>query len=167
LRTPLILIMSALLLPCVALTDGGRVCLRETSGVFLVTVFVAPQPLQAGPIDTSVLVQDRETGAVLLDAMVDLAIQRDDGSSHPSLTRATRGQATNKLLQSSTIALPAPGRWALRVSVSRGQKEAAFTTILQVAPAASRLAAIWPLLLLPPLGIALFALHQAIRNTRG
>jgi hypothetical protein len=148
--------------------DGGAVCLREGSGAFLVTVFVAPEPAQAGPIDMSVLVQDRQTGAVILDAKVDLAVRRVGGGDTGLRTRATREQSTNKVLQSGRIDLPTSGLWALRVFVSREGDESVFATILPVSPAAPRLIAFWPLLLLPPLAIALFALHQTLlQRARG
>jgi hypothetical protein len=163
-RTATLFVMSAMLVPFVAHTDGGTICLSEASGELLVTVFAAPRPLRAGPIDLSVLVQHRTTGAIILDAKVDLAIRRLDGGGPRLLTHATRKQATNKLLQSGRFELPAAGSWAVQVFVSRGQEEAAFATILEVAPATPRLAAIWPLLLLPPCAILLFALHQVIRR---
>ena len=62
-----------LLCAAAAAADGGRVRLRQDAGSFAITVFTAPEPLAAGTADVSVLVQDRQTGAVLLDASVDLA----------------------------------------------------------------------------------------------
>ena len=85
---------------CLADADGGMVCLREGSGAFLVTVFVAPQPVRAGPIDTSVLVQDRQTGVMILDAKVDVAVRRAGGRDPEVLTHATHEQSTNRVLQS-------------------------------------------------------------------
>ena len=156
------LVAGAMLAIYLAHADGGAVCLREASGVFLVTVFVKPEPAQAGPIDTSVLVQDRRTGAVILDAKVDLAVRRASGEGPEFLTHATYEQSTNKVLQSASLDLPTAGSWALRVFVSRGREESVFAANLPVSPAAPRLAAFWPLLLLPPVAVALFALHQAL-----
>jgi hypothetical protein len=62
------------------------------------------------------------------------------------------------------VNIPAAGRWGLRVVVRRGPDESLVTTELQVAPPAPQLAAIWPYLLLPPLAITVFALHQALRQ---
>ena len=143
-------------------TVGRSVCARGP-GAFLVTVFVAPEPARAGPIDTSVLVQDRQTGVVILDAKVDLAVRRVGGGDPEVLTRATREQSTNKVLQSGRIDLPTAGSWALRVFVSRGARRIGVRDDrFPVSPAAPRLAAFWPLLLLPPFAVALFALHQAL-----
>jgi hypothetical protein len=50
--------------PCcaVALADGGRVVVVERQGDYRISVFTSPEPLRAGPIDISVLLQDAETG---------------------------------------------------------------------------------------------------------
>src|ERR1700761_4793694 len=39
--------------------DGGAMLLHQDAGAFTVTLFAAPQPLQVGTADFSVLVQDR------------------------------------------------------------------------------------------------------------
>jgi hypothetical protein len=158
------LLAMLLLVPIVARADGGVVRVRQASGPFLISVFTASDPLRAGPIDVSVLVQDVGSGDPVLDATVGLALQPHDSASAPLLARATHERATNKLLQAAIVTIPAAGRWALRVDVRRGQDEATVTTGLQVAPPAPRLAAIWPYLLVPPLAIAVFALHQALRE---
>jgi hypothetical protein len=162
-RTTLFLAVSVMLAPVIARGDGGVVRLREPSGTFLVTVFTAADPLRAGPIDASVLVQDRQTGAVILDATVKLEIQPVSGSSPDFLTFAKSEQATNKLLKAARIDLPA-GSWILRVSVSQGHQAAAFATDLKVVAAKPRASGIWPLLIIPPFAIGLFALHQMLRH---
>lgn len=162
-KTAMTLIAAVMLAACLAHADGGAIVLHEGLGAFLVTVFVAPEPAQAGPIDTSVLVQDRQTGVVVLDAKVDLAVRRVDGGGPEFLTHATREQSTNKILQSGRIDLPSSGSWALRVFVSQRGEESVFATILQVAPARPRLATVWPLLLLPPFAVGLFCVHQTLQ----
>jgi hypothetical protein len=158
-----VLLMSVALAPFIAHADGGAVCLSKISGPFLVTVFASPEPLRAGPIDTSILVQDRTTGGVILDATVNLGIQPLSEKSPGILTPATSEQATNKLLKAVRIDLPDPGWWVLTVVVRRGREEAVLTTSLEVAPPMPRLARLWPFLLFPPFAIALFALHHALR----
>ena len=107
-----------MLAPLIAHADGGTVQLREASGPFVVTVFTAPETFRAGPIDTSVLVQDRETGRVILDATVNLAFQPAAGTGPRFQARATHAQARNKLLQAATIDMPAAGWWTIQISVS-------------------------------------------------
>uniref|UniRef100_Q01PC4 YtkA-like domain-containing protein n=1 Tax=Solibacter usitatus (strain Ellin6076) TaxID=234267 RepID=Q01PC4_SOLUE len=163
--TLVLLIVATICCPA-ANADGGTVRLREASGPFIVTIFTGLEPLRAGPIDTSVLVQDRETGRVLLDANVNIAFQPASGTSHRLLTRATHVQAGNKLLQAVLIDLPVPGWWTIQVFVRRNLEETMFATRVLVMPAASRLTAIWQFLALPPLAVVLFALHQMLRHSR-
>jgi hypothetical protein len=163
-RTARTLLTIVILAPLIAHSDGGTVQLRETSGPFVVTVFTAPETLRAGPIDTSVLVQERETGMVILDAAVNLALQSAAGTGSRLQARATHVRARNKLLQAVTIDIPAAGWWTMQVSVSRNGAQAVVGTKLLVAPARPRLTAVWPFLILPPVAIALFALHQALRR---
>jgi hypothetical protein len=153
-----------MLAPIAARGDGGVVRLRQPSGPFLISVFTPPDPLRAGPLDFSVLVQDRSSGETILDAAVYLDIRQLDGNSPLLLARATHEQATNKLFHAAVVKIPEAGRWSLRVDVRRGPDEATGATELQVAPPTPRLAAIWPYLLLPPFAIAVFALHQALRQ---
>jgi hypothetical protein len=164
-RTAFILVMSALLTPWAAQADGGTIRLREASGPFLVTVFTSPEQPRSGPVDTSVLVQERETGSVILDATVNLVFQPVAGLGPQLSSRATRGQAKNKLLLAATIDVPAPGWWAVQVFVRRGGEEAVLITKLLVLPAAPRLATIWPFLIFPPFAIGLFAFDQRRRGT--
>jgi hypothetical protein len=159
------LLATLMLAPIVASADGGVMRVREASGPFLISIFTAPDPLRAGPLDLSVLVQDRSAGETILDATVDLTLWPLDSDSPPLLGRATHEQAANKLLQAAVVNVPAAGRWRVRVEVRRGPDEGTVATELRVAPPRPRLAAIWPYLLAPPFAIAVFALHQALRQS--
>jgi hypothetical protein len=156
--------MIVMLAPLALHADGGTVQLHEASGPYVVTVFTTPETLRAGPIDTSVLIQDRESGGVILDAAVTLVVQSAAATGPGFQIRVTHTQARNKLLQAATIAIPAPGWWTMQVSVSRNGVQAAVATKVLVQPPAPRLAGIWPYLILPPVAIVLFALHQALRR---
>ena len=164
-NTILALIMFVTLAPLAANADGGAVRLREGSGPFLVTVF-APEAPQVGLIDTSVLVQDRESGAVILDTTVHLELQPIPNPNASFSIRVTLGQAKNKLLQAATIDVPAPGWFAVKIFVRRDREEVVLATKLLIMPAAPRLATLWLFLILPPLAIALFAFHQTLRHSR-
>jgi hypothetical protein len=158
-------LMIVVLAPLVAQADGGTVCLRETSGPFLVTVFVSPYPLRVGPADISVLVQDQRTGGVVLDPVIKLAIHPVLANGSHLLTQARSELATNRLLHAARLDLPDPGRWVLNVSVSRGREETVLSTTLQVEPGTNRIAVVWPFLLFPPLAIGLFAIHQVLKRS--
>jgi len=140
-----------------AFADGGAMVLQHASGNLLVAVFAAPQPLLAGPIDISVLVEKRDAEEPVLDADVKLDIRG-------RLVRMTQDQAANKLLQGARIEIPESGQFPLRVFVSYRGEETVCDGSLQIAPAHSRLGAIWPTLLIPPAAIALFFLKQRLRR---
>jgi hypothetical protein len=159
------LLAAWLLVPIAARADGGVLRLREASGPFLISIFTASDPLRAGPLDLSVLVQDRSSGETILDATVNIAIQPLDSGRPPFLTRATHEESTNKLLQAVMVNVPTAGRWRVRVEVRGGPDEATVATELQLAPPRPRLVAIWPYLLAPPFAIAVFTVHQALRQS--
>jgi hypothetical protein len=165
-KTTIILVLNVVLAPLVTYADGGTVLMREASGPFLVTVFAAPETPRVGLIDTSVLVQDRKTGMVILDTTVSLELQPIPDTNPPLSIRAPLGQAKNKLLQAVTIDVPVPGWWAVRIFVRRDREEVVLATKFLIMTAAPRLATVWPFLILPPLAIGLFALHQTLRNSR-
>jgi len=168
--------------------DGGTVLLNEARGPFSVTVFVAPDAAPDGLTDVSVLVQWRTNGQVVLDAKVSLALdppigstmsqsdpvcglpsaaagfQSPDGTQLQMTVRATRAQASNKLLYAAPLDLCAAGDWRLHVNVSRGGDIARFDCRLPVLKESPKLAGLWVYLAFPPIAITAFALNQKLRR---
>ena len=143
--------------------DGGAVQLRQESGPFVITVFASPSPARAGPVDISVLVQDRATLRALLDA--DVSLHFAGGASEIDAS-ATRAQAQNKLLYAANLNLPVDGSWRYSVSVHRGQAQGIASGSLSVAPAAPAIAQHWGSIAFAPLCILIFALHQTLKRPR-
>ena len=137
--------------------DGGTMLLHQDAGAFTITLFAAPQPLHAGEADLSVLVQDRSSGEVLLDPVVDLSV----GSQAP--VRLTRGQASNRLLQAAAVRFANPGKWRLTLVVRRGGDLATLSTECTVEPDRSRATMVWFYVLLPVGIILLFVIHQVLK----
>jgi len=166
--------------------DGGIIRLQQTQGPFSVTVFSSPEAAAGGLADLSVLIQGRESGKVILDADVSLTLsppagqivkQSDPFCSPPTGTmhlpdvtsnvasvRATREQASNKLLYAARVQLNAPGDWQLHLLVSRATDTARFDCLIPVTLRPEKLADMWPYLSLPPLAIAAFAVNQWLRK---
>jgi hypothetical protein len=136
--------------------DGGAVLSRQESGPFVITVFAAPVPLRAGPIDLSVLVQTRDALDPVLDADVSIRL---DGASE-MLAAASRSKAQNKLLYAAALHLPQPGEWKYTVSVRSVKGEAAISGGFQAGQPAPPLASYRFYLALPLVLIAIFVLHQ-------
>src|SRR5262245_18803978 len=65
----------ALLLPNVALADGGILRLSQRCGAWQVSVFTSPAVPSVGPIDISTLVQDASTGRIRDNVPVTVRLQ--------------------------------------------------------------------------------------------
>jgi hypothetical protein len=140
--------------------DGGTMLLHQDAGAFTITLFAAPQPLEVGTADFSVLVQDRASGEVLLDPIVDLTVSG-------TKVRLTRGQVSNRLLQAATVHLSSPGKLRLTLAVQRGSDVAQLTTDCTVEPDRSRATLVWFYVLLPVGIILLFVIHQGLKLRSG
>ena len=134
---------------------AARVLSRQESP-FVITVFAAPVPLRAGPIDLTVLVQTRDSLQPVLDADVSIRLNGPSEMAAP----ASRSKAQNKLLYAATLNLPRPGEWKYAVSVHSRAGQATISGAFQAGPPAPPLAAYTFYLAIPPVLIAIFALHQ-------
>jgi hypothetical protein len=146
-----------------ARADGGAMLLHQDAGAFTITVFATPQPLQTGDADLSVMVQDRTSGEILLDPIIDLTVARQSASAAQQAVRLTKGQASNRLLQASTVHFSSAGRWRLILVVRRGNDTAQLVTECTVEPDHSRAALVWFYVLLPVGIILLFIIHQVLK----
>ncbi|HEY5791713.1 MAG TPA: hypothetical protein VIS74_00345 [Chthoniobacterales bacterium] len=168
-----------LALSSAVLADGGAVLFQKQEGNLQVTVFGLPSPLRAGPVDISVLVQNAETRAPVLDAQVSVSVtplsadQLADGEvwTPPccSMKRsddfyaATREQAQNKLMYHTFFPIPASGQWNLAVEIRHQNGARVFVETVDVAPPQKPALAYWPLLVLPIAAVGGFAINRALR----
>jgi hypothetical protein len=156
---PLLLIFTAALL-----ADGGAVQSRQEAGPFIITVFASPAPLRAGPVDLSVLVQDRETQHVILDAAVSIHLQ--NANSEINATAAS-ANAQNKLLYAANVDLKIPGDWQYSVTITRASASATVSGKMTASPAGTSLSSYWSYFAFPPVCIVLFGIHQWLRGSSG
>jgi len=161
-RRGLLLVAALLALTTRAQADGGFVELQQEVGPFVVTVFSAPGPLRAGPVDISVLVQDRASGQTVLDAEVFVRLKGPGGIT--LVERATREAAQNRLLYSALMNLPEAGQWELEVTIKQGRETASIAGLVSAAAPTPFLLSYWRSLSLPPIVIAVFALNQWLRR---
>jgi hypothetical protein len=157
------LTITAIVLEAVVCADGGLLRVRQEAGPFIVSVFTAPEPLRVGPVDVSVIVQS-SGGGVLTDAVVDIILESATRPVERRRATATRAAASNKLAKAAVVDLPVAGQWTLTVAIRLNGDAATVTCLLPVAPAQSRISLIWPWLLMPPVVIALFAVHQTLKG---
>ena len=134
---PLAAIGYGLLAPEKIDIDGDIVRMQGVSGPFHISVFTAPDPVPGGEFEVAILIQDRETSSAILDSAVSIAVQPLEGGS-PKSARASREQATNKLLEVALVDLLSPGTWELHVSVRRGNDQGSLAGKLEVSPANGR-----------------------------
>lgn len=147
----------------VARADGGTMLLHQDAGVFTITLFAAPQPLHTGAADLSVMVQDRNSGEVLLDPTIDLTVAPETTNALQQTVRLAKGQASNHLLQASTVHFSSAGKWRLTLLVRRGNDLAQLSAECTVEPDRSRATLVWFYVLLPVALILLFVIHQALK----
>ena len=154
-----LLLATAILLwgTTLAYGDGGTMLLHQDSGAFTVTVFAAPQPLQVGAAEISVMVQDRSSGNVLADPVVEVTLDQQTS------VRLANGHTSNRLLQAATVHFSRAGQWTLNISVKRGQDVASFHVECSVEADHSRAILLWFYLLLPVVVIVVFVIHQGLQ----
>jgi YtkA-like len=147
-----------LLFPSMLHADGGTVCFAGRVGPYRVTVFTAPTPLRAGPVDISMLVQDPDTGKPVPDARVVVRLTPGEQEAGSIEQEATQAAATNKLLQATTLDLPTPGLWHVTVVIEGTPGTAKTQLDLQVAEPLPRWLEMMPWIAWPIIPIFLYAL---------
>jgi hypothetical protein len=160
-----LLSLAILVGPCcaAAIADGGQVRANEKHGEFQITVFTSPNPLRAGPIDVSVLIQDVETGIVHVDGTTTVELTSSDLTLPPIRAAATPEAATNKLLGAALFDLPAAGRWNARVEVTpHDESPISISFTVDAAPLLPSWLSIWPWFSWPFAVIALFVVHRGL-----
>jgi hypothetical protein len=144
--------------------DGGTMRMSEKRGGYLITVFTAPAPFRAGPVDISVLVQDALTGEPVPQTRVTVRMTKSGQLvlEYP----ATREAATNKLLHAAQFDLPEPGPWHLEVKVEGVHGLAVMGKALEAAAPLPRWRELWPWIGWPALAIALLWMHQVLARRK-
>jgi hypothetical protein len=150
-----------------AQTHGAVAQFTREAGPFVVTVFTTPSPLEAGPVDISLLIQNRENGQPVLDCVALVQLRKDDATSIRS--EATHEAGQNKLLYAARVKVPESGVWELDVTITHESDSVEVGGAINVARSSPVLLAYWRSLALPPLLISLFALNQWLkrRNVKG
>jgi hypothetical protein len=144
--------------------DGGTVRISEKQGGYRVTVFTAPTPLRAGPMDVSVLVQDDLTGDATRETEVNLRLTK---AGQPALAMlATPEAATNKLFHAAQFELPEAGRWELQVQVKGGKGLALFHGEFEAAQPVPRWFELVPWVSWPVIVVVFFGVHQVLVHRR-
>src|SRR5258708_15793531 len=89
--------------------DGGAVRLSQRRGDYQITVFTAPTPFRAGPVDVSILVQDAATKQALPKAQVTVRVAPLARRRAAVPYTATTAAAKNQLPPAAPLRPPKPG----------------------------------------------------------
>ena len=164
--------MTRFLLPAIvilaqatAFADGGAIQFRKEAGDLVITLFTAPAPLSVGPVDISLLLQNRNGLDPVLDADVSLKLS-EDVSGIEFEARPTRANARNKLLYAVPVVFAKPGKWRIAVRVMTNGKTTDATGILAVAPAPNSSTSYAGYIAFPPVMILLFGVRERLIHRR-
>ena len=156
------LLCCLLLGPCCAIAsaDGGRVVLVEKQGDYRISVFASPDPLRAGPIDISILLQDAATDAPIADAEIEVILSPRDQRGPTLRAAATSAAATNKLLRAALLDLPTAGTWDAEIAITADRGRANVHFAIEAGPPLPRWLTVWPWFTWPVGAVFLFSLHR-------
>lgn len=144
-----------------AFADGGTVQMRKEIGSLVITVFTSPNPLASGPVDISVLVQNRNGLEPVLDADVSVLL-RSNGSGTEIWARATREQAQNKLLYAAPVILAQSGKWHVSVTTLHESSRAEIAGDIEVTPGPPIVGSYWRYIAFPPLMIVVIIIRECL-----
>jgi len=142
--------------------DGGVVRIVEQQAGLQVSVFTSPNPLCAGPVDISVLVQDAETGQPVPEADVSIVVTPRGRSGRSIHGVATVDAATNKLLRAAVFDLSEAGWWDVDVICVAKPGRAHVHFALECGQPLPHWLAVWPWLIWPAGVVLLFGVHRLL-----
>lgn len=150
--------------------DGGITLGQIERDGLRVTIFAAPVPIRAGPLDLTFLVQEIPSNQPATDARIECSVQRLSPPS-PNPVRlptwcstlspgarlpATAQHSRNKLLVGVYLPLTEAGRWQLTMDVARAQTRFTASLPFDVSPPQPPLETWWPLIAVVPAAILLY-----------
>jgi hypothetical protein len=139
----------------------GRLAFAAEQGTERISVFVSPDPLRAGPVDISILLQSIETGHPIDSSQILVRITPQSPGTEPVYALATQAAATNKLLRAALVDLPTPGLWDVAIAYTTSQnltREVSFT--VEASPRLPPWLTAWPQFCWPAVVVLLYGIHR-------
>jgi len=143
-----------------ARADGGAVRVVEKQHGYQISVFTAPHPLVAGPVDVSILLQDVRTLEPVRNSTVTVIATPRDQPSAVIHCAATSEAATNKLFRAAQFQLPQSGWWDVEVICQTSHDDARVQFAMETGTPLGGWLAVWPWFSWPIVPVLLFAMHQ-------
>jgi hypothetical protein len=137
---------------------------EKQSGGLAVSVF-APAEIATGANSFAVLVQNRASRVVQMDAAVELAARAADGVA----VSGKEDDSENKLLKSAEVNFAAPGEWMVNVLVRHHAESVELAVPVRVVKNEAGLSAEWSYFLFPAIGMFLaivFGVRRAGKSAR-
>ena len=158
-RVCLLLVFGCLSTPGHAWADGPHIAFHGTAAAYTVTLFSAPDPLVAGPIRLTLLVQSAGTGMLMTPAKAAGRLQLSGQA--PIAFAFQDSSASGVRLPVATVPLSKAGTYTLELDVSAESNPlASFSGVLPVAENhGQRNTVLWAVLL-PAVAVVLFLLNQ-------
>jgi hypothetical protein len=100
--------------------DGGQIRIdSEPVGPFLISVFTDPTPVRVGVVDISIILEDAETGRIVFEPELMVALTPPNAETPQAAIAATSDQATQPELYRAVLTeLPRAGRWLVTVEIT-------------------------------------------------
>ena len=152
----------------VACGDGGAVVFSCVQGQLRVTVFAEPVPPRVGPLDLSLLVQDKTSLEVTDDYRAAVTLICEADATVDAITLPLdRAAATNRLFRAALLDVPVSGTWQVTLKIE-GTADAAlrFSFPLVIAPPQPRIRDVWLWILLPLVPLLIFLAGKLRRIAR-
>jgi len=137
---PLALLLATLAAPEVH-ADGGMLRYSKQVGTRIVSAFTAPTPPSVGTIDVSVLLQEADTGRVVLDVPVTIRARNEVARMREA--QATRAAATNQLMRAALLDLPVAGVWTIDIVLEGDENPITFDLLVGEPPPPWRDMLVW------------------------
>jgi hypothetical protein len=134
----------------------------ERQGAYRISVFMSPDPLRAGPIDISVLLQDAETGMPITNPQVNVSLTPSSGRGRTIHAVATNDAATNKLLSAALVELPEPGLWDIEIAYLAQHSSARVQFRADAGPRSAGWLNEWPWFSWPAAVVIIFVIHRGL-----
>ena len=138
----------------------------ERQGPYRISVFTSPDPLRAGPIDISVLLQDAETGMPITNAQINVSLTPSTGRGRTIHAVATNAAATNKLLSAALVELPEPGLWDIEIACLAQHSAAQVQFRADAGPRSAGWLNVWPWFSWPAGVVIMFVVHRRLVSRR-
>lgn len=137
-------ILTLVVMPAEAHTEGVMQLAAEPAGPYNLTVWTSPDPVEVGELHVAIAVVQAEDASPVLEADIQVQLTQDGGDSAIS-SRATVENSENKFLHEAILEVSESGSYLVTITIEGadgGAGEASFPLVVEGGSALN-----WPLML--------------------